>query len=111
MVVETPELASEGLEVKPLIKELVSRVEQVLGPEYEILYDERCGEEECECRLHFMRYGMPEGGIIWFEDLGREVVSELTYVETAYIPREKSEKIEEVVEEVNKRLRLVVEDE
>jgi len=111
MVVGTPDQTSGGLEVKPPIQELVSRVEQVLGPDYEVEYYEKRLRGKYECVLHFVRWGLPEGGVFWFEDTKREIVSELTFVGTAYMPATISEKIEKVVEEVNKQLRLVVEDE
>jgi len=43
---------------------------------------------------------MPEGGVFWLEDLKRNVVSELTFVSTAYMPVSVVEKVKRVVEEV-----------
>jgi hypothetical protein len=112
MVSQTPESTSEGLEVKPLIKELVSKLEKTLGPDYEVEYYEKRLRGKYECVIHIVRWGLPEGGVFWFEDTKREIVSELTFVDTAYMPATISEKIEKIVEEVNKHLvSKVVEDE
>jgi hypothetical protein len=106
-VVEAPESAPEGSEVRPLIKELVSKLEKTLGPDYEVEYDERRLRGKYECLIHILKYGMPIGGVFWFEDLKRNVVSELEFVNTAYMPVSVVEKVKKVVEEVNKQLRVV----
>jgi hypothetical protein len=109
MVSKTPELTPEGSEVRPLIKELVSKLEKTLDRDYEIEYNEKRLRGKYECVLHFVRWGLPEGGVFWLEDLKRNVVSELTFVSTAYMSESVVEKIKNVVDEINKK--VVVKDE
>jgi len=105
VVGQTPESAPEGSEVRPLTKEeLVSKLEKTLGPDYEVEYSEKRLRGKYECVIHIVRWGLPEGGVFWFEDLKRNVVSELEFVNTAYMPATTKDKIEKIVEEVNKHL-------
>jgi hypothetical protein len=101
---KTPSSASGGLEVKPLGQKLVSKLEKTLGPDYEIEYNEKRLRGKYECVIHIVRWGLPEGGVFWFEDTKREIVSELTFVNTAYMPESVVEKIKNVVDEINKKV-------
>ena len=111
MVSKTPNQTSEGLEVKLLGQKLVIKLEKTLGPDYEIIYNVKRLRGKYECVIHIVRWGMPEGGVFWFEDLKRNVVSELEFVATAYMPVSVVEKIKKIVDEINKQVSVEVSEE